>query len=123
MLMPEAALCGMSTHLTIPTDDIQVAFDLISLDHSLRPGATVTTPGGATLRFERLNEGPGQRGSLDFDLSGGGTGQEPVEIEPLAEWLHARLQGRVESVRLGGQTVAVEPEALKRALGRELVHF
>ena len=99
MLMPEAALCGMSTHLTIPTDDIQVAFDLISLDHSLRPGATVTAPGGATLRFERLNEGPGQRGSLDFDLSGGGTGQEPVEIEP---WRSGCMRGCRGGLRASG---------------------
>lgn len=113
----------MTLHLSIPTDNLQVAFDLISLDHTLRPGTVVTAPGGATLKFERAREGPGRSGSLEFDLSGAGTGQEPVEVDQLASWLATTLQGRVDRVRLGGSDVKVEPDALRKVLAAHLPHM
>jgi hypothetical protein len=104
----------MPIPLRLDTDDIQVAFDLLSSDTSLQPGAQVTTPGGATLRFRaRTPSGAATPGRLEFELANA----TPAAVEPLAGWLFERLRGRVPTLRVAGRPVPVEPEALRRALG------
>lgn len=106
----------MDIPLRLDTADLRIAFDLLSGDTSLAPGAEVGVPGGARLRFtRRVAEGPTPGGGrLEFEL----TDTTRASAEPLAGWLYERLRSRVPTVRLGRTAVPVEPEALRRALAR-----
>ncbi|HEX5386448.1 MAG TPA: hypothetical protein VFW66_07125 [Gemmatimonadales bacterium] len=106
----------MPIPLRLDTDDITIAFDIMSMNGSLQPGATVTTPGGGRLRFDGrvpAGQGGGSSGRLDFELL-----DLPSDAAaPVAAWLSERLNGRVATVRVGGVAVPAEPDALRRALG------
>lgn len=104
----------MTIPLRVDTDDLRVAYDLLSGDTSLAPGTEVGVPGGARLRFtRRIREGRAPDGGrLEFQL----TDATEASAAPLAGWLYERLQSRVPTVRLGRVAVPVNREALRRAL-------
>jgi hypothetical protein len=105
----------MSIHMTLPTDDLRIAFDLISADGSLGPGSAVEVPGGGRLRFEgarRQGTGPI---SLAFEVERGAG-----SAAALAHWIAERLAGRVPVVRIDRSEVRVDEEELRRALETRL---
>ncbi|HEU4697647.1 MAG TPA: hypothetical protein VFS40_00550 [Gemmatimonadales bacterium] len=105
----------MPVRLTIPTDDLRIAFDLVSANGAVGPGAAVTTGAGGVLRFEGATR-PSASGkiSLAFDVEAPGG----AAADDLADWLYDRLKGRVSSVRIARHEVPVEREELRRALAR-----
>lgn len=102
--------------LRLETDDLQVAFDLLSANTSLQPGVELDAPGGAKVRFRnRVRKGPGTpTGRLDFEL----LHASPASVEPLASWLHRCLQGRLPRATIGRQAVPMTLEALRQALAK-----
>lgn len=104
----------MAIPLRLDTDDVRIAYELLSGDTSLEPGTEVRVPGGAKLRFTgRVSQGRAPaRGRLEFEL----TETTRASAEPLAACLYERLRSRVPTVRLGALAVRVEREALRRAL-------
>lgn len=106
----------MGIPLRLDTADLTIAFDLLSGDTSLAPGAEIGVPGGARLRFtRRIAEGrTPEAGRLEFELRD----TTRASAEPLAGWLYERLRSRIPTVRVGGMAVPVEREALRRALAR-----
>lgn len=100
--------------LRVETDDLQVAFDLLSADSALRPGVELDAPGGAKVIFRnRTRKRPGMStGRMDFELVNASAGS----VGPLASWLQRCLEGRLSNVRIGGRTVPVELKALHQAL-------
>lgn len=74
--------------LRLETDDLQVAFDLLSANTSLQPGVELDAPGGAKVRFRnRVRKGP-------------------------------CLQGRLPRATIGRQAVPITLEALRQALAK-----
>ena len=102
----------------LETDDLQVAFDLLSANTALQPGVELDAPGGAKIRFrQRIPKGPrAPAGRMDFEL----LHASRTSVGPLASWLHRCLQGRVSTVHLGRRPVPVDIEALERELERNL---
>jgi hypothetical protein len=104
----------MSVRLRLGTDDLRIAHALMSMNGSLAPGAEVTVPGDARLRFEGLSRG--DDGLLEF-VVGNERGLDPAAF---ADWLAGHLEGRVDQIRVGRREVKVEREAIRRALAGEI---
>ncbi len=100
--------------LRLETDDLQVAFDLLSANTALQPGVELAAPGGAKVRFQRrVPKGPlAPKGRMDFEL----VHAAPASVEALTSWLYQCLRGRLTHVRIGRSAVQVEPSALRQAL-------
>lgn len=110
----------MPVRLRITTDDIRVALDMLSNNGHISAGTEIELPGGARLRFEGAEKIAlgNEPGALDFRLDEpAGTDADPAQA---ADWLYEHLTGRVDEVRVGGTSVPVERDALRRALARGL---
>lgn len=102
--------------LELDTDDLLVAFDLLSSNTSLQPGVELAAPGGAGVTFRsRVGKGPrAPAGRMAFEL----VRVTPANTDRVAEWLERCLRSRLPAIRLGRATVPVELAALRQALSR-----
>lgn len=105
-----------SIPLELETDDLTIAFDLLSSNTALVPGVELAAPGGAGVTFlSRITKGPrAPAGRMAFEL----LRVSPANTGQVAEWLQRCLQDRLPAVRLGRATVPVELGSLRQALGR-----
>jgi hypothetical protein len=98
----------------LETDDLDVAFDLLSSNTALQPGVELAAPGNTRVKFRtRVTKGPGApKGRMTFEL----LDAAPASVEAVTAWLVRCLQGRLTSVQLGRSAIEVEPDALRRVL-------